>query len=134
MLKPQIAAALALLALSGCAAIQGIQARDSGDILAEAGFRREAPAQSASGATGARLPARQLTRVAGNGETAYQFYDPQLCKCVYVGGEAELARLQELRKQRLADRAWYMQRSSPVNAAPHPDTWGPWAPLGLDVK
>ena len=134
MLKSQIAAAAALLALSGCAAVQGIQARDSGNILAEAGFRREAPAQSASGAGATTLPARQLTRVAANGTVFYEFSDPQFCKCVYVGGEKEFARLQELRKQRLADHAWYLQRSNPITAAPHPDTWGAWAPVGLDVK
>ena len=136
MLKPQIAVALGLVALSGCAAIEGIQARDSGNILAEAGFTREAAgaAQGASGSSATTLPARQLTRTAANGATVYQFYDPQSCRCVYIGGEEQFAKLQELRKQRLADHAWYLQRSNAISVAPHPDTWGAWAPAGLDLK
>ena len=136
MLKLQIPIALALLALSGCAPIQGIQARDSAEILAEAGFARQGPGvvQSASGGSASTLQVRQLTRVALNGETAYEFYDPQFCQCVYVGGEKEFAKLQELRKQRRADHAWYLQHSSPISNAADPQTWSAWAPEGLDVK
>jgi hypothetical protein len=135
MLKVQAPILAAMLVLSGCAAIQDQEARDSENILSEAGFHREAQS-AARGATGDRgaLPARRLTRVTADGSLAYEFYDPQFCQCVYVGGPNEYAKLQELRQQRLADHAWYMKTSSPITAAAPPETWGPWQPEGLDVK
>lgn len=124
MLKPQVPLAVAFLALPGCTAIQGLQARGSENILAEAGFKPETlgTARAASGAGATTLPTRQLTRVVANGETVYMFNDPEFCKCAYVGGEKEFGKLQALRKQRLADGAWFSGRRH--------RSW----PEGLDVK
>ena len=130
MVKVQTAMVAALLALSGCAAIQGTKAKDSENILAEAGFTRQ-PLSAAQGASSATaLPARQLTRMDG----AFEFYDPQFCQCLYVGGENEYRKLQQLRAQRLADHAWYMRAYSPMANSPDPELWDAWAPEGLDAK
>ena len=93
MWKSQAAIAATMVALSGCAAMQGQMASDSEQMLAEAGFARQAQsaAPGATSSTGGSLPARQLTRVNDNGAVAYEFYDPQFCNCIYVGGEKEYA-------------------------------------------
>ena len=137
MWKPQAAIVATLLALSGCAAFQGRTASDSENILAEAGFTKQpySAAQGATRAGGGPLPARQLTRIAQNGgDTAYEFYDPRFCQCVYVGGAPEYSKLQELRKARLADHAQYLSAFNPMSNSPDPHLWGPWEPEGLDVN
>jgi len=138
MWKPQAAAVIAaIVALSGCAALQGQEANDSENILTQAGFTKQ-PYSAAQGATrvgGGPLPARQLTKVSQNGNTEYEFYDPKFCQCVYVGGASEYSKLQELRKDRAADHAWYLSHWNPAGGnSPDPSTWGPWEPEGLDVK
>jgi uncharacterized protein YceK len=134
MWKPQAAMAAVILALSGCAAIQGQTAGDSENILAEAGFTKQ-PQSAAQAATGgATLPARQLTKVDQNGTTAYEFYDPQFCRCVYVGGAQEYAKLQQLRSQRVADHTYALRSFSAPNNTSDVNLWGPWQPEGLDVK
>ena len=96
--------AAALLALSGCAALEGQEASDSEQILSQAGFRHEsAAAAAAQGATsvpvqGMKVP--QLVAENENGSPLYEFYDPKFCHCVYVGGPQEYARLQQLRGAR----------------------------------
>ena len=136
MWKPQAAIAAAMLALSGCAAIQGQAAGDSENILAQAGFTKEPrnAAQGATTATGTTLPARQLTKLTENGATAYEFYDPDFCRCVYVGGENENAKLQELRKARLAEHAQNLSSWNPMSNSPATNVWGPWEPEGLDPR
>jgi uncharacterized protein YceK len=136
MWKPQAAVVAAIVALSGCAAIQDHNAADSENILAQAGFKKEpySAAQGATRAGGGPLQARQLTKVSQNGSTEYEFYDPKFCQCVYVGGEQENAKLQELRKDRAADHARNLRDWNVMANSPDPNVWGPWEPEGLDVK
>ena len=136
MSKPQAAIAAAILALSGCTAIQGLTAADSEQILAEAGFSKQAQsaAQGATGAGGAALPARQLTKVNDNASVAYEFYDPQFCQCVYVGGANEYAELQRLRSARVAEHDQLLRTATSGIADPDPQLWSAWKPEGLDVK
>ena len=99
MYKTQAAIAAVMLALSGCAAIQGQMTTDSEQILAQAGFHRESvSSQGATSAAAQNLKVRQLTAETQNGTTTYEFYDPQFCHCVYVGGTKEYAELQRLRQ------------------------------------
>ena len=134
MWKPQAAIAAAILALSGCAAIQGQTATDSENILAEAGFTKQPQSAAQGAAGGGTLPARQLTKVAENGNTAYEFYDPQFCQCVYVGGPQEYAKLQQLRSARAAEHAWNLRAFSTQANSSDVNLWGPWQPEGLDLK
>jgi len=136
MLKLPAPIFAAMLALSGCAAIQGELAGDSENILAEAGFTRQ-PQSAAQGATragGGTLPTRHLTSASGNGDTSYAFYDPNFCRCVYVGGPNEYAKLQELRSARVAEHAKNLRSWSPSSNSPDPNVWGPWQPQGLDLR
>jgi len=114
-------AVLAILALAGCAAIQGQGAADSEEILAQAGFQRHPLGEPG-------LPARHLVEDAG----AYKFADPDFCRCVYVGGAKEYAELQRLRAERRAEHEWILRRTVAGNSV-DPLAWGPWNPEGLDV-
>jgi len=113
--------AAVLLALSGCALIEGQTAADSEEILAQAGFQRH-PLDEPG------LPSRHLVEAAGS----YKFADPDFCRCVYVGGAAEYAELQRLRAGRQAERAWIMGRTSSSTSLDL-TLWGAWMPQGLDV-
>src|SRR5688572_5787946 len=68
-------AAAAVLALPGCAYLQGQVAADSEEMLTQAGFQRY-PLEEPG------LPSRQLVEDAGT----YKFADPDFCRCVYTGG------------------------------------------------
>ena len=137
MWKSQAAAVVtAIVVLSGCAALQGQEAGDSENILAQAGFTKR-PFSAAHGATrdgGGPLPARQLTKVSQNGDTAYEFYDPKFCQCVYVGGAQEYAELQRLRSARVAEHDQLVRNTLAGSSDAGPALWGPWKPEGLDVK
>ena len=138
MYKTQAAIAVVMLTLSGCAAIQGQVATDSEQILAQAGFHREAEAaRSAQGATSADrqiLKVRQLTAETQNGTTTYEFYDPEFCRCAYLGGPKEYAELQRLRQARAAEHQQLLRATLSGTSDPDPNLWGPWNPEGLDVK
>jgi len=135
MYKTQAAIAVVMLALSGCAAIQGQAATDSEQILAQAGFRREsASSQGATSAGSQALKVRQLTAETQNGSTTYEFYDPEFCHCTYVGGAKEYAELQRLRHARADEHQQLLRTSVAGLADPDPALWGAWNPEGLDVK
>ena len=107
--------------LAGCAAIQGLVAADSEEILAQACFQRQALDEPG-------LPARQLVAQAGT----YKFADPDFCACTYVGGAREYAELQRLRAERISERDWALRHNSNGNTY-SPIVWGAWRPEGLDV-
>jgi hypothetical protein len=67
-----------------------------------------------------------------NGAAVYTFADPDNCHCLYVGGQKEYAKLQELRQQRIDDHNQLARRSSFEGGIS--DLWGPWKPEGLVVK
>ena len=139
MWKQQTAIAVVMLALSGCAAIEGQMATDSEQILAEAGFRKEAaPERAAQGATRGSgeeaLPTRRLAAATENGSKVYKFYDANFCHCVYVGGPKEYSELQRLRSARATEHAQLAGTWSPVSNSADPKLYGPWMPEGLDPK
>src|SRR5690349_3040156 len=84
-----------LLALSGCAAIQGQQAADSEQILAEAGFHKTHITELKT------VPVRHLFERGEGADHWYEFVDPDHCRCSYVGYDKNLAVLAELRRARL---------------------------------
>jgi uncharacterized protein YceK len=118
--------AAAVLALSGCAAIQRQQAADSKQLLTQAGFRVRVADEPG-------LPARQLVAQSAGGTTVYKFSDPDNCNCLYVGGPSEFAELQRLRLERVHEHEQMLKAWGPWTPA-DPRVWGPWKPEGLDLK
>jgi hypothetical protein len=114
-------AAVAVLALPGCAYLQGQVAADSEEILAQAGFQRQ-PLDEPG------LPSRQLVEAAGT----YKFADPDFCQCMYVGGASEYAELQRIRAERVAGHEWSLRHAS-LGSTHDNNFWAAWKPEGLDV-
>ena len=120
-----ILAVLALLA--GCTSIQHQRVADSEGILAEAGFQ----AQPLTGPDLKMIHPRQL--IAASDIGTYEFADPQFCRCRYIGGAKELSELQGLRSVRQQEHERMLKAWSPWSSA-DPRVWGPWKPVGVDVK
>jgi len=91
---------VAVLALSGCAAIRRAQAADTEELLRAAGFQMR-PADAL-----VRLVDHQTVRpfrlVAGreDGKVVYAYVDPENCHCLYVGGPEEHSRYLRLSEER----------------------------------
>jgi len=125
--------AIPLLALSACAAIHRQEAADSEVLLKQAGFQaRAADSPERQQDLVKSLPSRQIVERDQKGTPEYIFADPDNCHCLYVGGQKEYAKLQELRQQRIDDHNQLARRSSFEGGIS--DLWGPWKPEGLIVK
>lgn len=124
--------AIALLALSACAAVHREEASDSEALLKQAGFQAR-PADTAERQQDlAKMPSRQIVERNRNGVPVYTFADPDNCRCLYVGGQKEYAALQVLRQERLDGHNQLAKRSTFESGIS--DLWGPWEPEGLQVK
>jgi hypothetical protein len=124
--------AVALLALSACAAIHRQEAADSEVLLKQAGFQARAADSPERQQDLVKMPSRQIVERDQNGAAVYSFADPDNCRCLYVGGQKEYAKLQELRQQRIDEHYQLARRSSFEGGVS--DLWGPWEPEGLIVK
>jgi hypothetical protein len=97
--------------LTGCAAIQRSEARDTEQLLAAAGFVMR-PADTAERQERLRaLPPYRLESRTKDGKVVYTYADPDGCQCLYVGGSKEYSEYQRLRVelQIAADQAWAAQ-------------------------
>ena len=124
--------AVPLLALSACAAIHRQEAADSEVLLRQAGFEARAADSPERQQDLVKMPLRQIVERDQKGTPEYIFADPDNCRCLYVGGQKEYAKLQELRQQRIDDHNQLARRSSFEGGIS--DLWGPWKPEGLIVK
>jgi hypothetical protein len=124
--------AIPLLALSACAAIHRQEAADSEVLLQQAGFQTRAADSAERQQDLVKLPLRQIVERDQKGTPEYIFADPDNCHCLYVGGQKEYAKLQELWQQRIDDHNQLARRSSFEGGIS--DLWGPWKPEGLIVK
>jgi len=125
--------AVALVLLSACAAIHRQEAADSEVLLKQAGFQaRGADSPERQQDLVKSLPSRQIVERDQKGTPEYIFADPDNCRCLYVGGQKEYAKLQELRQQRIDEHNQLARRSSFEGGVS--DLWGPWEPEGLIVK
>lgn len=86
----------ALLA-AGCATIQRLEATETGRMLAEAGFHTVAADTAEQQRHPGPMPPHQIVRRASNGNVEYTYADPNMCRCVYIGGEAEYSAYESLR-------------------------------------
>src|SRR5437879_13920659 len=89
--------AILLLALSACAAIHRQEAADSEVLLKQAGFQARAADSPERQQDLVRMPSRQIVERDQNGAAVYSFADSDNCRCLYLGGPTEYAKLQELR-------------------------------------
>jgi len=124
--------AIALLALSACAAIHRQEAADSEALLKQAGFQARTADSSERQQDLVKMPLRQIVERDQKGTPEYIFADPDNCHCLYIGGQKEYAKLQELRQQRIDDHYQLARRSSFEGGIS--DLWGPWKPEGLVAK
>jgi hypothetical protein len=124
--------AIPLFALSACAAVHRQEAADSEVLLKQAGFQARAADSQERQRDLVKMPSRQIVERDQKGTPEYIFADPDNCRCLYVGGQKEYAKLQELRQQRIDEHNQLARRSSFEGGVS--DLWGPWEPEGLIVK
>jgi hypothetical protein len=96
---------LAAAAAAGCAALQAAETPSTEEFLSAAGFQTEAVDTPEKLADLQTLPARQLLPQTRDGKTFYVYLDPSVCHCLYVGGEPEYRRYQDLRLRSLSPLA-----------------------------
>ncbi len=118
----------AALLLTGCAAMETKDARETGMILAEAGFDFKTADTPAKLAHLKSLPQRSIFKSHRNGQLYYLYADAAGCQCLYVGTAADYQRYRSL--------AWdhYMQTgqerleyiSGDRSTSGGWNDWGPW--------
>jgi hypothetical protein len=117
--KVVMLALIVALPLTGCAAIQRSEAKDTEQLLAAAGFQAK-PAETPEKLTNLRtMPPRQLVSQAKDGNMVYTYADPDYCQCLYVGGPKEYSAYQHLAVEKEIAR-------ERLDAAMDWDMWGPW--------
>jgi hypothetical protein len=101
----------ATVGLTGCATLRGWQARDSGQLLAAAGFEMQIAATAEQQQRLEAMPPYRLVSRTKDGSAEYTYADPQHCRCLYVGGPNEYAKYQRLTMERqiAQERRWAAQ-------------------------
>jgi hypothetical protein len=112
--------ATALVALaSGCGSIQSTE-----DMLATAGFKSTAADTHGRQVDLAILPPHQISRTTRDGATYYVYSDPNN-SVLYVGGQSQFDRYQNLRVQNQMARDELAREE--INST-YWGAWGPWGP------
>jgi hypothetical protein len=122
---PGLALVVAAL-LVGCTAIEGDDARDTEQQLAAAGFDiklADSPARREHLET---LPQHQLVRFERDGRPYYVFADPEWCKCMYAGNQADYDAYQRLAAQQEVAEEQEQAAAMEEDASMNWDLWGPW--------
>jgi len=111
----------AIMSMTGCAAIRGMQARDTEELLEAAGFNRQ-PLNAAHTKLEQATPPYLMVSRTKDGAMQYTYSDPDHCRCVYVGNSREYAEYQRLAKERriARERLLYYEDVWDRN------NWGPW--------
>lgn len=114
-----------LIAIGGCATIQRHQAVETEQALAAAGFLLKLGDTPEKLANLRSLPPRRLVPQERDGRVYYTYADPDACRCLYVGTEAQYQAYQRyaIAKQ-IADEE-LMGAQADLNASL---SWGLWAP------
>ena len=123
-------AALLLLLLTGCMAMERANVADKEDLLAAAGFvQRPANTPERQAQLATLPPHRFVRRVAGD-EVTYLFADPLVCNCLYVGSQAAYGRYQQVALARRVAQDRLMAAQMDAQAA-MAWGWGPWGGPGF---
>src|SRR6267378_2720903 len=114
--------AIAVLALSGCATLRGLEAGKTEQLLAGAGFQRRAVDTSERLGDRATMPPFKIVARNNDGNVVYTFADPEKCHCLYVGGSKEYTAYQRLvtERQIAQERIWAEEDAMSWGL------WGPW--------
>lgn len=91
---------LALVAAAGCATVRAAGIRSTEQMLSIAGFRMTAADTPEAVVQLGSLPPGRVTVQTNNGQTSYVYADPEVCKCLYVGTEAEYREYERLRSEK----------------------------------
>lgn len=89
--------------VAGCATIQASTTRSTEQQLAAAGFHMEVADTPEKLAALRTLPARKIVARASPGATSYVYPDPDVCRCLYVGGEPQYQEYQRLQLEKDID-------------------------------
>ena len=90
-------------ALTGCASLRREEATATEQLLEAAGFQMR-PADTPERLARLReMPALKLVTDTREGEPRYAYADPEVCRCLYVGGPKEYAEYRRLALQREVD-------------------------------
>jgi hypothetical protein len=92
----------AMVLLTGCATIRGLQARDTEELLTAAGFKKQLVDAADTKPLDAGPPYRLVSRTK-DGTVQYTYADPDNCRCVYLGGSKEYAEYRRLATERRLD-------------------------------
>ena len=114
------------IAMSGCAMMRRHEARDTGDLLAAAGFGAK-PADTPERAQQLRaMPPLKIVSQSKDGHVVYRYADPYSCDCLYVGDEEAYQQYKRLalQKELAAERLEAAQAEE--SAALDWGLWGPW--------
>jgi|SRR5918992_6000839 hypothetical protein len=122
---PGIAIAMAAL-LAGCTAIGRDDAQDTEQQLAAAGFDIKLADNPARRDHLATLPQHTLARFDRDGRPYYVYADPEWCKCMYVGNQADYDAYERLTAQEEIAEEKEEAAAMSEDAAMDWDLWGPW--------
>jgi hypothetical protein len=115
-MRQAIVIALVIAGAAGCATMRAAATRSTEEMLTIAGFHAEAADTPERLAHLTSLPPGRITRSTSQGQTLYVYPDPDVCRCLYEGTEAQYQEYQRLRDQRdIADERTL-------------DTWSTWTP------
>ena len=95
-----IVIALVVAGAAGCATMRAAATRSTEEMLSAAGFHMRAADTPETRAQLESLPPRQITPSVSNGQTSYVYPDLDVCKCLYVGNEAQYQQYEQLRIQK----------------------------------
>lgn len=127
ILLPLPGIALAMVALvAACTTFERDDAEDTEAQLAAAGFDIKLADNPARREHVETLPQHKLVRFDRDGRPYYVYADPEWCKCMYVGNQADYDAYQRLTAQEEIAEEKEEAAAMSEDAAMDWDLWGPW--------
>jgi len=118
----------ALVATTGCAAMQRQGAMEQERLLAAAGFQMKFANTPALAAQAAEMPQRRVVPVPSENGVRYVWADAKWCQCIYVGTEQAYDRFQRLVVKEDIAQENEMAADEEAEAQLDWGAWGPWGP------
>lgn len=147
---PALAAVLALVSVTGCAAIRQTKVMRVERTLAASGFQIKLAKTPEQLQQVEKLPQRKLVRVPFENDVRYLYADGEFCDCIYAGTESafgryRIAAAEQIEQEELASSMVLSppEESSAIQANESLasqmildpsvatidwDSWGPWGP------